>query len=203
MAIDDILRRIDEEAEGAVREKIAEAERMAAAVRDEYAEKAERLTADLSLRAELHAREEERRLIVNEKLEIRKGLLAKKREILSTLYEHALSRIGELPRERYRKVVASLIVGRAVSGGEEIVVPPGHRDLFTDQFLAELNHAYPGGGAFTIAAEPGDFEWGVVLREGKRVVDLTLGVLFEQLCERIEPSIAAVMFPAAENREKD
>lgn len=202
MAIDDILKRIDEEAEAVIRGKLDEAGRMAAAVRDEYAGKAEQLETELRLRAEKRAHEEERRLIVNEQLEIRKGLLAKKREILNTLYERALSRIGELPRDRYRKVVAFLIIDGAVSGNEEIVVPPEHRNLFGDQFLTGLNEAYPGGGKFTIAAGAGDFKWGVVLREGRRVVDLTLGVLFEQLRERIEPAIAAAMFPAEKNQEK-
>lgn len=203
MAIDDILKRIDEEAEAVIRNKLDEHRRKADAVRDEYAGRAEQLEAELRLQAEKRAREEERRLIVSEQLEIRKAHLTKKREVLEALYDKALRRIEELPRERYRKIIASLIIEMAISGAEEIVVPSKHRDLFGDAFLAELNGAYPGGGGFTIASEEGDFGWGVVLREGRRAVDLTLEVLFEQLRERIEPEIAAVMFPAVQRQGKD
>jgi V/A-type H+-transporting ATPase subunit E len=203
MAIEDILRRIDEEAEAEIRGKLDEARREAASVEAEYAREAERLEAELRLRAEKRSREEERRLIVSEQLEIRKASLTKKQAILDALYEKALRRIEELPRAKYRGIIASLIVERAVSGAEEIVVGKKHRDLFDDAFLAELSEAYPGGGRFTRAPEEGDFEWGVVLREGRRAVDLTLEVLFEQLRERIEPRIAAVMFPAVEGRKKD
>lgn len=203
MAIDDILKRIDEEAEAQIREKLDEARRKADSVQGEYAGRAERLEAEMRLRAEKRAREQQRRLIVSEQLEIRKALLSKKHRVLDALYEKALRRIEELPRDRYRNIVKSLIIERAVSGAEEIVVASKHRNLFGDTFLAELNGAYPGGGEFTIAAEAGDFGWGVVLREGRRVIDLTLEVLFEQLRERIEPEIAALMFPAGGGQGKD
>jgi V/A-type H+-transporting ATPase subunit E len=203
MAIDDILKRIDEETGTAIQNKLDEARRKAEVVEGEYAVRAETLEAELRLRAEKRSREEERRLIVSEQLEIRKALLARKRKVLEALYEKALRLIEELPRDRYRSIVKSLVIGRAISGAEEILVASRHRDLFGDTFLAELNESYPGGGTFTIAAEAGDFGWGVVLREGRRVVDLTLEALFEQLCERIEPEIAAVMFPTEKGRGKD
>lgn len=203
MAIDDILKRIDEEAEARCGEVRDEARRAADAVRDEYEEKAERLAEELRLRAEKRAREEERRLIVNERLALRKELLTRKRALLDALCEKALRRIGELPRDRYRELMTALILDKAVSGAEEIIVPADQRDLFGDTFLTDLNDAYPGGGRFTLASAAGDFTWGVVLREGKRVIDLTLAVLFEQLRERIEPDIAAVIFPAEDGRGKD
>jgi V/A-type H+-transporting ATPase subunit E len=196
MAIDDILGRIEEESRAAAAEIIEEARRRAAEIRAGNEAKAEELGRELLLRAEKRAGEEERRLVVSEGLELRKSLLAKKREILDALYRRARERIEEIPEAEYRELVKALILKRAISGREEIVVSAKHRKLFGGEFIGELNEAYPGTGGFALAGETGDFEWGVVLREGRRVVDLTLDVLFERLSERMEPAVAAVLFPA-------
>jgi vacuolar-type H+-ATPase subunit E/Vma4 len=198
MAIEDILKRIDEESEAAVEEVLEAARREAETIRAAYSKRAEDFGAELRLRAEKRAQEEEKRLVVNEQLDIRKALLARKHEILNALYENARRRIEKMPRERYRDLIKRYIIARAVSGGEEIVASTRHREIFTDDFIKELRRAFPGGGNFTIADQAGDFGWGVVLREGRRVVNLSLDVLFEQLRERVEPQIAAVLFPAAE-----
>ncbi len=198
MAIEDIIKRIEEESEAAAGEVLEEARREAETIRTAYARRAEELGAELRRHTEKRAREEEKRLVVSERLDIRKALLARKREILDALYESARRRIERMPRERYRDLMRRLIIARAVSGGEEIVASPRHREIFTDDFVEELRRAFPGGGNFTMADQAGDFGWGVVLREGRRVVNLSLDVLFEQLRERVEPRIAAVLFPAAE-----
>ena len=103
--------------------------------------------------------------------------------------------LESLPEERYLALLKNLIVRRAVSGKEEIVVPKSQKKLFTQDFIDSLSSAFPGKGSFTVASENGDFTWGVVMREGRRVVDLTLRVLFEQLKEKVEPEIAALLFP--------
>lgn len=194
MAIEDILKRIEAEAEAEAGRILAEAEGEAARIREEYGKRAERLGAALEEEARKRAGEERRRLVVSEQLELRKGTLGRKRELLDELYRAAWERIRELPEERYLALMKSLVLERAVTGREEIVVPSGQRGLFTEGFVEELNAARPGAG-FTLAGEPGSFDRGVILREGRRVVDLTLPVLFEQVRDRMEPGIAAILFP--------
>ena len=88
-----------------------------------------------------------------------------------------------------------MIIGSAISFEEEIIVPEDQREIFGKAFLDSLNKsAREKRGAFSVSDEPGDFTWGVVLREGRRRVDLTLDVLIAQLRDRIEPDIAAVLF---------
>lgn len=195
MSIENILERIGEEAESAARRIMDEAQADADRIGMEYSEKAAAIKEELGARAEKKAREEERRLIVNEQLELRKKLLAKKREILDELYDGARKRIEALTGDEYLDLLKTLILQNAVSGREEIIVSPEHENFFTSGFISSLNREYPGGGNFTLSEEPGDFAWGVVLKEGRRVVDLSLGVLFEQLKEKIEPEVASILFP--------
>ncbi len=197
MAIEHILKRIEEETEETVRQIFEKAEADAASIRHQYADGIQKLKQELDQRAQRRAEEEERRLIVNEQLELRKALLARKREILEDLYAGAKKKISSIAEDQYLGLLKDMIIARSVSGTEEIVVPDSQKDLFTKNFLDSLNKTVRGG-RFTLTKEPGDFSWGVVLREGKRVVNLTLDVLFEQLKEKVEPEIAALLFPEEE-----
>ncbi len=170
------------------------AEEEAKRILESYEADGEHLEGELERRAHKRAEEEKRRLIVNEQLELRKQLLEKKREILDELYEQAKSDIRGLGTEEYLGLMKEMILESAISGNEEIIVAKEQRKLFDGSFLDALNGENRKGKGFTLSEEPGDFSWGVVLKEGRRVIDLTLGVLMEQLRERIESEIAPMIF---------
>ncbi len=194
MPIEKIFDRINKEAEAAAGELLARAGEKGAAVRKEYADRASRLAEDLKTYAEKKAGEEEKHLIVSEQLELRKSILARKREILDSVYTEAKKKIGALSPEDSRDILKNMILGSAVSGKEEIVVAPSQAGIFDEGFMRELRDGFKGDCSFELAADKGDFVWGVVLREGRRTVDLSLAVVFEQLREKIEPRIAAMLF---------
>jgi V/A-type H+-transporting ATPase subunit E len=194
MSIESILERIGVEARDAAREIIAGARAEAEAIAENHAGRAEKLRNELEGKARARAAEEENRLIVSEQLELRKAVLAKKREILDHLYVKAAGRLESISGGDFQSLMQELIVANAISGREEIVVAPGQKKYFTTEFMGGLNSSYPGTGSFTVAGEVGDFSWGVVLREGRRAVDLSLDVLFEQLKEKAEARIAVVLF---------
>jgi V/A-type H+-transporting ATPase subunit E len=194
MSIENILIRIDEETRSRVDEIVGAAEAKAATIRGEYEKGGAALREELAALVRARAENEERRLVVAAKLELRKQLLERKREILAEVYGEARSRIEALPAERYLEILKALVLGTALSGREEIVVPAAQRALFTPAFVEALNREREGA-SMRIADEPGDFAWGVVLREGRRRVDLTIGVIFEQLASRIESRVAAALFP--------
>lgn len=194
MAIRDILQKIGEEAEAAARKRAAAAEEEARRIRAEYDGRGEALAAELRSRAEKRAAEEERRVVVGEQLEFRKAVLAKKREILDGVFAEARERIAALEGDDYLALVTDIILDHAVTGREEIVPAAAQRELYTPETIASLDERWPGGGSFRLADESGNFSRGVVLREGKRVVDLSLDVFFEQVREEFEPGIAAILF---------
>lgn len=182
------------EADVEANEIVSRAGEQAERIRSESEAEGTDLERELEERARKKAEEEERRLIVNEQLELRKQLLEKKWEILDGLYDRAKGEMEKLDAGEYLDLVKKLILGGAVSGNEEIVVAKGQEKLFDDAFLDALNGENEPGEGFRMAKEAGDFSWGVVLREGRRTVDLTLGVLMSQLRERIESEIAPMLF---------
>lgn len=100
----------------------------------------------------------------------------------------------KLDGKEYTDLMKGMILRSAISGNEEIIVSKEQKKLFSGAFLDELNKENDLGKGFELAEEPGDFSWGVVLKEGRRIVDLTLDVLMEQLRERIESEIAPILF---------
>jgi V/A-type H+-transporting ATPase subunit E len=194
MSIENILKRIDEETESAVRAIIDKAEEEASHIERDYEARASALGERLELRARKRVEEEERRIIVNEQLELRKSVLARKRQILEELYGEARKKLEEISGDEYLDLLRSLIIKKAVTGREELVVPEKHREYFTPEYIASVNKLLPGGGSLSVSPGAGDFSWGVVLREGRRVVDLTLDVLFKQLQDKVESKVAAILF---------
>jgi vacuolar-type H+-ATPase subunit E/Vma4 len=195
MSIENIIRRIEDETQAAVAEILKKAEEQAAQIAAEYSRESARRAEELAAKARQRAADEEKRLIVGAQLELSKSSLERKREIIDDVCRTARRKIEALPVDEYRELVRELILRNAVSGREEIVVPALQRDLFTKEYIESLNAERGAGATFTVAGTSDEFGWGVVLREGRRRVDLTLGVLFEQMRERIESEIAAALFP--------
>ncbi len=194
MSIEKIISKIDEDSRTAVAAALERAGEEAALLSARYVRRAEELEAGLRARAGKKAAEEKRRLLVSEQLELRKAELVRKREILAKLYDDARKNINSLSGEDYLALIRALIISRSISGAEEIVPAAGQTAQLSPDFLAKLNSGYPGGGKFTVAAEEGSFDWGVVLREGRRTIDLSLGTVFDQVMDRIEPEVAAILF---------
>jgi V/A-type H+-transporting ATPase subunit E len=195
MSIENILKKIEEETEVAAGEILRAAGTRASSIRGEGERGAAKLREELESRVRAKAADEERRLVVGEELELRKASLERRREILGEVYAEARKRIENLPPDEYLRLVSAFILKSAISGREEIVVPAAQRSMFAGDFVESLNRARGAGSAFTLAETPGDFAWGVVLREGQRRVDLSLGVIFRQLASRVESAVAGVLFP--------
>jgi V/A-type H+-transporting ATPase subunit E len=195
MSIEQILKKIDDDAAAAAGGIVEEARTEAGRIARQYEAAAKKLRAQLEELAGRKAAEEKRRLLVSEELELRKAALVAKRRILSELYDEAKRKIGALSGAEYLDLLASMVAARAATGREEIVPAAGQRGLLDKAFLGKVAGAFDGEAKFTVSDREGEFAWGVVLREGKRVVDLSLETVFEQVRERIEPEVSAILFP--------
>jgi V/A-type H+/Na+-transporting ATPase subunit E len=194
MSIEQILRKIDDDAAARAAEVVEEASAEARRIAGQYEAAAGKLKAELEDLAVRKAAEEERRLLVSEELELRKAALVAKHRILADLYDEAKQKIASLTGAGYLDLLASLIAARSATGREEIVPAAGQRGLLDKAFLRKVASSFDGTAAFTVAEREGEFAWGVVLREGKRVVDLSLGTVFDQVRERVEPEVSAILF---------
>ncbi|MBD3178126.1 MAG: hypothetical protein GF417_00220 [Candidatus Latescibacteria bacterium] len=202
MAIENILEKIEQDNRERASGIISEAESRADELRDKYRLEADELRARLEDRFREKAREHRRQMVVSEQLELRKKLLGEKRRILEDFYNTARDEIRSMSGDRYAGFIRKLILERAVTGNEEIVIPPAHRKIFSDKFVDSLNREY-GNGSFTVSPDEGDFEWGFILREKDRLVDMSLESFFGELVEDIEPEVARILFSQSGRKGKN
>ncbi len=202
MSIENIIKKIEQERKATVEEILGKAGEEAEAIKREYAREGEKLKEQLEDEARKKGEDEKKRIIVNEQLKMRKSMLSKKQQVLNSLYLEAREKIASLPGEEYLELVRGLILSRSSSGKEKIIIPRGQGDMFGQDFISSLNRDYQGDGKFSLAEQEGDFRWGVILREERRTVNLTLDVIFEQLKESIEPQVAGILFPPEEQQSE-
>jgi vacuolar-type H+-ATPase subunit E/Vma4 len=193
MAIENIIKKIERDNREKVEGITGEAESKAEEIRADYRKQGEELKEELDEKFRRKADEHRRQIIVSEQLELRKKMLGVKREILEEFYEQARNKIEELSGEEYAAFIKKLILSRAVTGREEILIPEGHKEIFDDAFIDSLNGEF-GEGSFRVSPAEGDFSWGFRLREKDRLVDLSLDSFFREVIEDLEPEVAAILF---------
>lgn len=195
MAFDDILKQIEADGAAAVAAVTAEAEAAQAGIRRQAEQEAEALRAALHRRAAQRATEHGERLVTLAQLEHRKAILAEKQRAITEAFAAAETRLEHLAHQDAWMLLRRVIVERAETGREEIVVGHAQTALLDPAFLAELNAALGDRGHLTLAAEPGAFSHGVVLREGRKEINLRLSVLLAEVRERLVHEIATQLFP--------
>ncbi|MFO7915564.1 MAG: V-type ATP synthase subunit E family protein [Candidatus Krumholzibacteriales bacterium] len=193
MAIEDILSRIERENREKVSSIIGKAESKADEIKEDYSRKADKLRGELDEKFRRKADEHRRQIVVSERLDLRKKLLSEKRDILEEFYGKARDKISSMSGEEYAGFIRKLILKRAVTGKEEIVIPAAHRDIFTGEFVSSLNDEF-GGGSFSVSPGEGDLTWGVILRQKDRLIDLSLESFLRELIDRTEPEAARILF---------
>lgn len=195
MAFDDILERIRQDgtdAVAAVRDAAAAAIRKTEAA---AAHEADMLREQLMERAHRRADEQAERMITLAQLDHRKAALAEKQRALQTAFDTADARLADLPADQAKTLWKRVILERAETGNEEIVAGTGLAALFDAGFVAELNAALDTRGHLRAATAPGDFAHGVVLREGRKEINLRLSVLLAEARERLSYTVAQHLFP--------
>lgn len=194
MSIENILGKIEKENRERVNRIIGGAESRAEEIEKDYRREVEQLREKLKKKFRGKADEHRRQIIVSEQLEQRKKLLGEKRRILEDFYSDARDRIRSMSGDEYAAFIRKLILERAVTGNEEIVIPSGHEDVFTDSFIESLNKEFGGENGFSVSSERGDFSWGFILREKDRKIDLSLERFFRELVDDIEAEAARILF---------
>lgn len=195
MAIEDIIRQIEQDARAEADSLLMNAKAEAEANVEKSRRQAEELRAEETKKDEEQAREHGRRIETLAGLELRKETLKEKKDLIAQAFDMAEDRIANLPPEEYRAFLRPIILGAIESGREEIVPSEEHRSVFTDAFIQSLNDEMgPENGHLCLSDESGDFSGGFVLRDGRKEMNMTLGSLIASGRDRLEPEVATVLF---------
>ena len=187
---------------------LSEASEKSGQVADEYLRKAESMRAvyDEAWRGKKEENEEKlrelydsemKRLISVRRLEMKKRILAEKRELLRKLAVKAGDIIRGDP-ELYKRFIEIGIIKGVVTGTEEIVISETDRGIFSSEFIEHLNSAASGASGFECSLKLSgiteDTGGGLHLREGRINFNATVDVTINAAAEELESGLAAMLF---------
>lgn len=130
-------------------------------------------------------------------MEARKSILACKQEIVSEAFTRAEEKLRALSGEKYVSFLASLAARAAVTGEEEIVLSRKDRDAVGKMTAAKANELLAAGGMtakLTLSRETGDFDGGLILRDGDISVNCTVSALIAEARQSQASEAAAELF---------
>jgi V/A-type H+-transporting ATPase subunit E len=195
MAFEDIVKKIQEDAQAEADSLLSLAQAEADAIQGKARKESEELCSQLTEKAKEQAKEHGRRIETLAALELRKEILREKKNLIDDVFARAEEAIITRSPDDYRAFLKPIILAAVESGNEEIVSSDRHRSLFTDDFLNEINAELgPQRGRLRLSAEEGAFSGGFILREGKKETNLTLKTLFQSRRDELEPKVADILF---------
>jgi V/A-type H+/Na+-transporting ATPase subunit E len=193
MAVDDILKRIEADAEEQVQRILAEGREEAEAVLAEARAKADARRGELQARAEQHAAEERNRITTLARLSVRRELLDAKQALIDRVFSEAAKRVEEMPRDEYRTFISALLKENVESGDEEVLIGEGEKHI--DQpFLDSVALGIKNGRGLILSDERRQIRGGFILRKGRIETNCALETILRDARERLETEIASILF---------
>ena len=171
----------------AAKEKLAAEQAKADAKLAEYRQQAEVL-------AQQAAEDEKSHILAGARMNAAKEYLAEKSKILDEVFQRAAQRLGELPDDEYRALMARLMAEAVETGDEEVIV--GKDEKRIDQSLVdEVNSKLQGDKKnLKLAADRHDLSGGFVLRRGKIKTNVSPAVLLGQARNDLVIELAKTLF---------
>lgn len=124
-------------------------------------------------------------------LDIKKGLLGMRREIIDSVFDKVADALHAMPKQKYLGLISGMLA-ECAEDGDVVVVAKADKELVTAEFIAKESAKLKK--ALTLSAEYGDFSGGVILRSKGFDKNLTVEVETQTLREEIETKIAELLF---------
>ena len=195
--IEKITARIETDAVAEAARMAEEAAAQAEAIRAEGETKAQESYWQ-KLQAGVKAAEDRvQRLAKAADMEARKSVLSCKQAIVAEAFDKAEARLRALSGEAYVDFLAGQAARAAVTGREEMVLSAADRKEYGAAAVKKANALLADAGKtgeLTLSDQEGDFQGGLVLKDGNVSVNCTVAALMEQARIDMASSVAAELF---------
>lgn len=128
-------------------------------------------------------------------IEIKKKILSAKREVINELKDKVLYKFLN-DKSLYIRFIKRAVEQGAFTGNEEIIISKEDENLFTSEFLRELNSESSGkpgrDGNLKLSEERLSAGRGILLREGRITYDAVLENVIRDTLDEYEPDIVRI-----------
>lgn len=188
--IENIIKRIADEAEKNAAEIISRAEAEAAEIRADYDKKCAEKKEEIIARGESVAKEREDRLRGSLELAARKELLSKKQELISRAFDAAKKKLDSLSGDELTVTLSALALRAANGGAGEIILSPETRRACGEKVL----EACAENKNIRLSPETREIGGGLILRDGTSEVNCSFAALVESLRDELSREISDILF---------
>ena len=194
--IENITRRIDQDAQAEIDAVLDKARSDAAEVTARYQAQADAQRRELTAKNEKAAAEREERLISAARMEARKVALAARQEMVDKAYDLALEKLCAMPEKTYVETVAQLLAQAAPNGQGEVILNP-QVSASMGPAIVERANALIGGGKLTLSKTAREIRGGFILKCGNVEVNGTFETLVRLQLTQNAGAVAKQLFPEA------
>ncbi len=199
MSVENIAKKIIDEAQSAVRVIEEKAGRETARTTSELDRQERELKESAGRQIEAEAQEVIKRCVSSARLEGRKRILGEKEMILGEIYAEARQRILALTEEKYLGFLTKLVVTHSLGGQEKVNL--SRKDLdrlkgkipqWEKELAREVQKKYKDS-SITVSAEARDIEGGLVLSQSRTEINLSLDVILAETKYALESEVTGVL----------
>lgn len=193
---DAIINKIMSDADSQAEEILAQAKAKAEAQVKKALDESEALQADAAKKAEDAGSELITRRLTVAGLDVKKQMLAVKKELIDASFAKAESVLAGLEDDDYLKLISAMLA-KSASDGDTVTVSAKDKSRITVDFIKKQSKKL--GISLTLGKEYGDFDGGIILTGGGVDKNLTLEVELKLLYDEIQADVAAILFKETEN----
>lgn len=197
MSLEELLERIERDAEEEAGRIESAAETRAEQIRDRAREEADAGYREKVDNGRESAESEKRRNIAIAHLEVRNDILSLKREMIQKAFDKALERLRNLPKEDYIDLLRDMLLDAVEEGDELVILSPDDRDRIGGELIEGANGALRERGQradLKLADETRLIQGGFILRRGGVETNLSLGSVLEAKREKVESEVVSSLW---------
>jgi V/A-type H+/Na+-transporting ATPase subunit E len=199
MSVENIAKKIIDEAQSSVRSIDEKAERDISRTASELDRQLKELKDRARRQTEAEAQEVIKRRISSARLEGRKRILGEKEMILGEIYAEARERILALPEDKYLGFLKTLAAAHSVGGKETVMLSQkdlarlkGKLPQWEKEMAQEVQKKWKDS-SITVSTETRDIEAGLVLSQGRTEINLSLDVILAEAKYILEGEVTGVL----------
>lgn len=187
MGLEDILKRMEEDAEKKIRELDEDYKRKREELERTFGEELKQIEDANRAEFEAHKKRIKEELLSRARSELKMKLLAEKEKILDSVFESAFNRIAQLDEHEYAEFYSNKLGQLNLSSGE-FVVGKADKDR-----LSKILDGYIRSGKFGLRVSE-DFSYGFILDAGKIRYDFRLDSIINEIRFAVEDKVAKILF---------
>lgn len=197
MPLEEILKRIEEEASARKKEIEAKTAAEAEKIASRADEQIDRLRKKKQAETEAGIESMRKQRLALKRLDLRNELLRLKHEIIDGVYEEAFKKIRSLPEEKYMELIEKLFLDRAEAGRGRVCISEKDRGRISAEFISQAAEKLRASGRecdYELADDCPDIEGGFILETEKTRIDCSLGALFRETKNRLGRETGEFLF---------